>query len=432
MAESPERIGRYLVREIIGSGGFATVYRATDERLDADVAVKVLADNHSIDAEMRARFVEEGRRLRRARSPELVAVYDLGESDRAQPFLVLELADRGDLARRVSAAHQTGRPTTSHDVRSVAEPVAAALAQLHELGLVHRDLAPKNLLLRSTGRLVPSYAGEVDGLIGTDEQVMLSDLGLSKDLEAASGFTVAAGTAGFAPPEQRARGATVDHRADIWAASALVVWLILGTPPDGDRWRGALKEGGWPSDLIHALDCGLEERPEDRYADIGRWRAALDSALRPAVADAQPAAPTRAPGRRRGWSALPTAVLLLVLGGAAGALVSREGGSASDSSRHTETLEDGGQRTVVEDGGITVEMEGRVEVGIGETDRLTGSVHGTDTWLWVGPDGSVTSGGTTLEIEPESPGRATVRLLAVGPSGQVVEAAHNLVVPAPD
>jgi hypothetical protein len=85
MVDLPESIGRYRVDGVVGSGGFATVYRAYDERFDAIVAVKVLAENHCLDPDVRERFLKEGRVLRRVGSPHLVTAHDLGENAGASP-----------------------------------------------------------------------------------------------------------------------------------------------------------------------------------------------------------------------------------------------------------------------------------------------------------------------------------------------------------
>lgn len=87
--------GRYRAEEVIGVGSFATVHRAADDLLDDTVVVKVLAENHSLNPEIRERFIAEGRSLRRVASPHVVTVHDIGETDRQQPYLVLEHADRG-------------------------------------------------------------------------------------------------------------------------------------------------------------------------------------------------------------------------------------------------------------------------------------------------------------------------------------------------
>lgn len=76
------RVGRYTVGDVLGFGSFATVYRGVDDRLDADIVLKILAENHSLNPEIRERFIAEGRALRRVHSPYVVAVHDIGESER--------------------------------------------------------------------------------------------------------------------------------------------------------------------------------------------------------------------------------------------------------------------------------------------------------------------------------------------------------------
>ena len=100
--------GRYQLLEVIGVGSFATVHRARDEHLDDTVVVKILAENHSLNPEIRERFIAEGRSLRRVSSPHVVSVHDIGESDRQQPYLVLAHADRGTLAQRVTELRRRG------------------------------------------------------------------------------------------------------------------------------------------------------------------------------------------------------------------------------------------------------------------------------------------------------------------------------------
>lgn len=211
----PPAIGRYRVEGVIGAGGFATVYLARDDRLDATVAIKVLAENHCLDPDVRERFLKEGRVLRRIGSPHVVAIHDLGETERAQPYLVLDHADRGTLAERVAARRADGgwRPGTA-DLLCIARALTDSLAAVHAGNVVHRDIAPRNLLLRST------RGPEADGaaaceIVAADERLLLADLGLSKDLAVASGLTVAGGTAGFTPPEQREGPAQIDRRADV-------------------------------------------------------------------------------------------------------------------------------------------------------------------------------------------------------------------------
>lgn len=142
-----ERLGHYLLGDVIGVGSFATVYRATDERLDDEVVVKVLAENHSLNPEIRERFIGEGRSLRRVEGSHVVTIYDIGESDRQQPYLVLEHADRGTVRERVAALRRSGWRASREDILAFARPLAAAVDAVHRAQLVHRDLSPGNMLL---------------------------------------------------------------------------------------------------------------------------------------------------------------------------------------------------------------------------------------------------------------------------------------------
>ena len=146
----PARVGRYRLDGVLGVGSFATAHRAVDERLDDLVAIKILAENHSLNPEVRERFIAEGRALRRIDSPHVVTVHDIGESDRQQPYLVLDLADRGTLADRVRDLRATGWSATTTDLLAVTGHLAAALEAVHAAHLIHRDLSPANVLITTT------------------------------------------------------------------------------------------------------------------------------------------------------------------------------------------------------------------------------------------------------------------------------------------
>lgn len=217
-------------------------------------------------------------------------MHDLGESSRQQPYLVLEYADRGTLADRVQALRRTGWTAAADDVLVLARSLAAALEAVHEAHLVHRDLSPANVLLRSAART--SYEAGTSVLVSDDEQVLLADLGLCKDLALNSGLTAAGGTSGFRHPEQHTT-AVIDARADLWAMSALVAWLCEGAD--------------LPSGLATALQRSLAEAPSERHHP----GSAGDSDLA-----------TTSP-RSRGRIAAVLVVLLLI-GALGGGLLARE------------------------------------------------------------------------------------------------------------
>ena len=173
--EVPRLIGRYPVTGVIGTGAFSAVYRAIDERLGSEVAIKLLGDHHSLDPDIRERFIAEARLLRRVSNPHVVRLYELDETERHQPYLVLELVPGGNLSTHRRLMVGRGLNVTSADVLIVAAAVTDALTALHTERIVHRDLSPSNLLLR---RGCDWSTTSTDGLIAPDEQLVLADLGL--------------------------------------------------------------------------------------------------------------------------------------------------------------------------------------------------------------------------------------------------------------
>ena len=451
---APGYLGRYRLDAVLGTGAFATVHRARDERLGDTVAIKVLADNHSLDPDVRERFLTEGRVLRRIRSAHVVAVHDLAETDRAQPYLVLEHADRGTLADRVASQRAAGWQPTAHDVWSVCAPLVAALRAVHAADVVHRDLSPRNVLIAS-GAEVAEHGGS--GLFHPDERLLVADLGLCKDLALHSGVTVAGGTDGFRPPEQRHGPSAITATADLWSLSALIVWLVTGSPPpsDGPSSRAAVAACGLPDALGEVLDRGLAIDPAARQPDVEVWWTQVRTALAPpatptasasvgggngvpsagaadaasptaeptssahavTAADAPPARPSR--GRR-----LLLWVVALVAAAALGALaVASTGGP-------TTTEEDGQQRVEAAEGAVSVVIDGPAQLTVGEAGRFVVEGEGITRSWWVDPGGTVHDG-AALRITPSSTGTATLRLVAVGEDGDVVVVPFDLRVTDP-
>src|SRR4051812_24305544 len=170
--ETGTRFGRYTGERLLGTGAFATVWLARDEALDAPVAVKVLAENWAHDADVRRRFADEARILRRLESDHIVRIYDVAELDDGRPYFVMEYGDRPDLAARISERVQGGQFAVDEAV-AIALDIADALAVAHALDVVHRDLKPSNVLYRSVG----SHLGDA-----RDERMMLADFGIARSL----------------------------------------------------------------------------------------------------------------------------------------------------------------------------------------------------------------------------------------------------------
>ena len=316
----PERLGRLERVDRLGVGGFATVWLYRDEELRSDVAVKALADNWAQRIDIRERFLEEARILRRADSDHVVRVYDVGQVD-TTPYFVMTYADLGSLAHVVD----DGRPVHPARVVDLVEQAAAGLAVLHELGVVHRDVKPQNLLLRSGG--------------SAGERLLVADLGVAKALLHASGLTQVVGTPAYMAPEQ-VTGEGIDIRADVHALAAVAYQLLTGR----------LARTGSVTDLLHAtlpvapsrladlprgvddvLLRSLDPDPAQRHADVGTLAADLADVLPRTVSRPRPRttrvedAPTQVteplavgPGRaeRRRPPVLLTLICLLVLGAA--------------------------------------------------------------------------------------------------------------------
>jgi hypothetical protein len=405
---SVRRLGRYQLGEVIGVGTFATVHRAFDERLDDVVVAKVLAENHSLNPELRGRFIGEGRSLRRIDDPHVIRAYDIGETDRQQPYLILEFADRGTLAERVRRlrATQPGWVPAPADVLAVARSLAAALRAVHAAGLVHRDLSPGNVLLSSARRDGP---GDNPGhppamaVIVPDEKLLLADLGMCKDLALNSGLTVAGGTDGFRPPEQRGGPATVDTRADLWAASALMVWLCTDRRGDRIAVPKAFAAAGLPARWGQVFERSLATEPARRHRGIDEWIADVESAVR-GPRDVLAAATAR-PSRRRRWMwpvAVATALALGVAAGVAGSTLLTADGPG------WQVHDEGGGtvRAVDTAGSDRIAITGPHEIDVAQEATYRVTAVGVQHWVVTMPDGRFLTDQAEVRVRATSPGVA--------------------------
>ncbi|WP_283139025.1 serine/threonine-protein kinase [Rhizohabitans arisaemae] len=281
---TPRTIGRYRVDRRLGTGGFASVWLGYDEVLQSPVAIKVLADNWSHELNVRERFIEEARILRRADSGRLVRVYDIGELPDGRPYFVMTYADRGTLQERIPP---TGLPLAS--ALQLSELIGRAASVLHGLDIVHRDIKPSNVLFASTPE--------------GGERILLADLGIAKAMAGASGFTVAAGTAGYMAPEQGVPYGGIDPRADIHALGAVTYHLVTGRvpAPHGQRPTPGQLQPGVPEPVSSAIMRALAPDRDSRWAsaaDFADELARLQSGLTPPFdrpAPAHPAKPAAEP-----------------------------------------------------------------------------------------------------------------------------------------
>jgi serine/threonine protein kinase/DNA-binding beta-propeller fold protein YncE len=272
------RIAGYILAEQVGAGGMAVVFRAHDERLDRQVALKILAPAFAADEAFRLRFIRESRAAAAVDHPHIIPVYDAGEADGAL-FIAMRYVRGGDVR---SLLRRAG-PLPPGQVAEIVAQVSSALDSAHARGLVHRDVKPANMLLDSVGR---------DGRPG---HVYLSDFGLSKGALAASGITAAGqflGTLDYISPEQIG-SKPLDGRADEYALACAAYELLTGQPPfRRDEAMAVLyAQLAQPPpaatdhrpDLPPALDGvfarALAKAPGARYPSCRDFSAALQEAL---------------------------------------------------------------------------------------------------------------------------------------------------------
>jgi hypothetical protein len=277
-------LGPNRLLAIAAVGGFSTVYAAEDTTTGRRVAVKVL---ESPEAQRHlARFHQEFERLRSAGAhPNVIRCYDWGDpiiGDREYPWFSMEFAAGGDLAGRIEerrAEHPDGPPWAEPALRAAAvrefAVVAAAVAHLHALGIVHRDIKPGNVLIMEDGELRLSDFGLVKDLNPPGEAMMEQTIMVAP--RTSTGAVL--GTRHYMAPEQE-RGGTVEAPADVYALGVLLAELATGQRPVPNSQIGAGSAlAGYPSlaPLPEALKGFIlrctDARPECRPANA---RALLD------------------------------------------------------------------------------------------------------------------------------------------------------------
>jgi serine/threonine protein kinase len=268
------RLGHYRIDGVLGRGGMSVMYRATDTRLGRKVALKVMGEHITGDAEFRERFVDEARNTSAIDHANIVPLYDFGEVD-GMLYIAMRLVDGSDLATLIKNG-----PIAPHRALELLEQVSEALDMLHERGLVHLDLKPANVLVTARESLA--------------EHVYLADFGLTR--RGATGHRTSTGdflgSPTYAAPEHL-RGEPVDGRTDLYALACMLFACLTGRPPfSGDVQtviQGHLFHEppsvtslvALPVAINEVVRRGMAKRPQQRYQTCRELIDAAGAALAP-------------------------------------------------------------------------------------------------------------------------------------------------------
>ncbi|MEZ4384962.1 MAG: serine/threonine-protein kinase [Nannocystaceae bacterium] len=273
------RVGPFRLRERLGAGAAATVWRA--ERGGEDLALKLYERDVMESSDARERFFREARIGSEIQHPNLVQIVDAGRLDDGRCYLAMKRIDGEPLTARLAGAGRLAPP----EALRIAMDIAGALAALHDAGVVHRDVKPANVVVDHKGRAV------------------LTDLGLARGafFRTVTRLDVAVGTLAYMSPEQ-AIGRPLDGRADLWSLGVVLyellggarpfvgqhelelIYLVCNVDPPALRSLAAI-----PEDVEAIVTRCLARQPADRYADAAALRAELARALQRLEAPRDPA-----------------------------------------------------------------------------------------------------------------------------------------------
>jgi CheY-like chemotaxis protein len=273
--EIGSRFAGHRIDAVAGEGGMGVVYRATDVALERPVALKLIAPAHGRDPVFRSRFERECRLAAALDHPNVVTVFHAGEHD-GRLYVTMRFIEGTDLR---ALLRTQGRLEPRRAVRLV-EQVAGALDEAHELGLIHRDVKPANILI---------------GTRRGEERAFLTDFGVSKHRASSSELTgtgLAIGTPDYMAPEQ-AQGRPVDARSDVYALGCVLFHALTGQLPfdhesDLENLWAHVHEPvpdlhavrpDLPPALVSALELALAKDPDERPPSAGGFASAALAAL---------------------------------------------------------------------------------------------------------------------------------------------------------
>ena len=314
---SGRRVGRYIVLELLGTGGMGEVYRARDAALNRDVALKILPEAFASDPERRVRFDREAQFLASLNHPHIAQIYGIEEFDGTRA-LAMELVEGSTLADLMRIG-----PIAMPDALAMGVQIADALDAAHERGIVHRDLKPANIKVTPDGQVKVLDFGLAKALEPSASSNQTIDVMMSPTVtNPATQLGVILGTAAYMSPEQ-AKGRPVDRRSDIWAFGVILFEMLTGRRVfDGETVTDILaaivtRDPVWdalpphtPEAVVRLLRRCLDRDRRRRLADAGEIRFQLEEAASGGAALPALAHGSVVPTRSRVVSLLPWAIAL--------------------------------------------------------------------------------------------------------------------------
>jgi class 3 adenylate cyclase/tetratricopeptide (TPR) repeat protein len=265
---SGRRTARYVVEDALGAGGMSVVYRARDERLGRQVALKFLPPHLSAVAQAKARLISEARAAAALDHPGLCTIYEIDETEDGQLFIAMALYEGETLQARL----ERGR-LTFDEALPIALQVARALGYAHDAGVVHRDIKPSNIMLLPDGaaKVLDFGIAQIVGQTLVDPAALI-------------------GTVPYMSPEQ-ASGGSVGRRSDIWSLGIVVHEMLTGARPFQRQQTRAVVEAilaepprltassypDVPGGLDRVLERALAKAPEDRYPSMALFATDLSA-----------------------------------------------------------------------------------------------------------------------------------------------------------
>ncbi|MBK6805221.1 MAG: protein kinase [Betaproteobacteria bacterium] len=267
-----EKLGRYQIREIIGEGAMARVYKGYDPEIDREIAIKLLKSQLAEDDQYRMRFLREAKGAGTLSHPNIVTIFDVGV-DGKHPYIAMELVDGLTLTDLI----RTGQATSMRDVVEIGIQLTRALDYAHKKGIIHRDIKPGNIMLVSSGNQVKVTDFGICRIDGSDQELtqhtQLGDV---------------LGTPNYMSPEQ-VLGQKVDSRSDLFSVGVVLYKLVTGALPfEGDSIISvAMKitqtdpptveklRPDVPLSLRRVIERSLKKQPEKRYQTGEEFAQAL-------------------------------------------------------------------------------------------------------------------------------------------------------------